>query len=42
MQFNEGKARVCIGCDPRIWNKDAPEGLRKGRVFFIDKQGHER
>ena len=41
MQFQDGSARVCVGCDPRVWNKDAPENLATGRVFHIDKQGNE-
>lgn len=41
MYFDEGTARVCIGCDPRIWKKDAPEGLEQGRVFYIDTTGKE-
>ena len=41
MPFRDGKARVCVGCDTRVWNKDAPENLPTGRVFYIDKQGNE-
>lgn len=39
--FDEGTAKVCVGCDPRIWSKDAPDGLEEGRVFHIDTSGNE-
>ncbi len=41
MPFDGGTATVCVGCDPRVWSKDAPDNLQVGRVFHIDKDGRE-
>jgi len=41
--FEGGSAKVCVGCDPRVWSKDAsPEATEKrGREFRIDREGNE-
>ena len=41
--FDGGTARVCVGCHPRVWEKDAPERARRqtGRVLLIDRTGAE-
>ena len=39
--FTDGNALVCVGCDPRIWSKDAPSGLAEGQRLFVDHQGQE-
>src|SRR5205085_10258690 len=39
--FEKGRAKVCTGCDPRVWSKERPPGATEGRVFFIDRAGKE-
>lgn len=41
--FAGGSARVCVGCDPRIWSEEAPPEAAKqpGREFWIDHAGTE-
>lgn len=41
--FDGGKARVCVGCDPRIWSAEAPPAAsaRPGREFWIDRDGNQ-
>ncbi len=41
--FDGGVARVCTGCDPRIWSEEAPPEAytRRGREFWIDRTGKD-
>jgi hypothetical protein len=39
MGFHGGRAKVCIGCDPRIWSAEAPKNAQAGQVFEIDPRG---
>jgi hypothetical protein len=39
MGFQGGRAKVCIGCDPKIWSSEAPKNPQLGQVFEIDPRG---
>ncbi len=41
--FDGGRARVCVSCHPRVWEKNAPERARRqtGHEFLIDRTGAE-
>ena len=41
--FDGGTARVCVGCDPRIWSEEAPPAAfaKPGHEFRINRTGHE-
>ena len=41
--FDGGAARVCTGCDPRIWSEEAPAEAytKRGREFWIDRTGKD-
>jgi hypothetical protein len=39
--FDEGSAKVCVGCDPQVWSHDGGMGLSEGQVLYVDPQGQE-
>ncbi len=41
--FDGGSAKVCVGCDPRVWSAEAPPDAKtkRGRELRIDPAGKE-
>jgi hypothetical protein len=39
--FAGGSAKVCVGCDPRVWSAEAPPDAKRGRELRIDHAGKE-